>query len=164
MRYGLGWVLEHDGRTVPLGAGKGFAHLSMLLANPGRRIHVTELVGIAVGVATATPQLDATALRQYRERIREIDAEQDAADRRGDEAASVRLATERLAIERQLRQARGRGGRLRPLGSEVERMRVNVTRTIRHALARIAEADPATAAELTARVRTGTHCVYEIEP
>jgi hypothetical protein len=159
-----GWVLEHDGRAVPLGAGKGFAHLAMLLANPGRRIHVTELVGIPVGAATATPRLDATALRQYRERIREIESEQDAADRRGDEAASARLATERLAIERQLRQARGRGGRLRPLGSDVERMRVNVTRTIRHALARIAEADPAIAAELTARLRTGTHCVYEIEP
>jgi hypothetical protein len=164
MPSGLGWVLESDGRAVPLGAGKGFAHLAMLLANPGRRIHVTELVGIAAGGATTTPRLDATALRQYRERIREIEAEQDAADRRGEQAASARLAKERLAIEGQLRQARGRGGRLRPLGSDVERMRVNVTRTIKHALARIAEADPATAAELAARLRTGTHCVYEIEP
>lgn len=48
--------------------------------------------------------------------------------------------------------------------SASERARVGVTRTIRSAIARIAEAHPVLGAHLDMTVRTGTYCAYEPDP
>jgi hypothetical protein len=52
------------------------------------------------------------------------------------------------------------GGRPRRLGSDTERARLNVTRAIRTAIARIRDRAPRIGAHLDDAVRTGTHCSY----
>jgi hypothetical protein len=52
------------------------------------------------------------------------------------------------------------GGGGLPLGSESERARINVTRAIRSAIAKIRDRAPAAAAHLDQAVRTGTRCCY----
>jgi hypothetical protein len=56
--------------------------------------------------------------------------------------------------------ATGLGGRPRRFGAESERARLNVTRAIRSALAKIRDRAPAAAAHLDRSVRTGTRCSY----
>ncbi len=61
----------------------------------------------------------------------------------------------------QLAQAFGLGGRNRVAASAAERARLNVTRALRAALARLDEAVPGAGAALDRRVRTGLYCAYE---
>jgi hypothetical protein len=63
-------------------------------------------------------------------------------------------------LDREHAAATGLGGRPRPLGSESERARINVTRAIRTAIGRIRDRAPAAAAHLDQAVRTGTRCCY----
>jgi hypothetical protein len=164
LRHGrTGWSVLVEEEWQALGDKKGYGQLAVLLANPGQRVHVSRLADVPTG-AGAAPVLDAAAIGRYRARLAELDSAEDDADRRGDAAASARLAGERQALERELRSARGLHGRGRPLGSDVERVRVNVTRTIRHAIADLAVHAPAAAAHLDATVHTGTFCSYDPDP
>ena len=61
----------------------------------------------------------------------------------------------------QLAQAFGLGGRDRRAASAAERSRLNVTRALRAALARVTEALPHAGQVLDRSVRTGTYCAYE---
>jgi hypothetical protein len=86
-------------------------------------------------------------------------ADLDAVDDRGDPQLTRALREEIAALDRELARAIGLGGRSRQ-ASDAERARISVTRTIRLALTRIAEAAPGSGAHLTRRIRTGTFCVY----
>lgn len=63
-----------------------------------------------------------------------------------------------------LRAAAGLGGRGRRATPEAERARVNVTRTLRAAIDRIALAAPGAALHLRASIRTGGNCRYDPAP
>ena len=65
---------------------------------------------------------------------------------------------------RELRGAAGLGGRVRRAAPEAERARVNVTRTLKMAIERIADTAPAAAAHLRASIRTGASCRYDPAP
>ena len=58
----------------------------------------------------------------------------------------------------------GLGGRHRSVGGDAERARTSVTRSIRYALARLADHHPPVAAHLDQCVRTGTYCSYVPDP
>jgi len=64
----------------------------------------------------------------------------------------------------QLAAAVGLGGRDRRAGSAAERARVNITRAVRAALARIRAHSPALAGHLDATIHTGTFCSYTPDP
>ena len=64
----------------------------------------------------------------------------------------------------ELRRAAGLGGRDRVVAPEAERARVNVTRTLRATIERVAAAAPRAAAHLRASIRTGGACRYEPAP
>ena len=68
------------------------------------------------------------------------------------------------ALLRELRRAVGLGGRDRPTGSDAERARINVARSLRRAIAAISDQSPLLGAHLTDSVRTGGHCMYLAEP
>jgi hypothetical protein len=91
-------------------------------------------------------------------------AELDAADRAGDGAAAARLEAERQALVDELSRAAGLAGRNRLGSLEAERARVNVTRTLRAVIERIAPAAPSAAAHLRVSVKTGASCRYEPAP
>jgi pimeloyl-ACP methyl ester carboxylesterase len=104
--------------------------------------------------------LDETAKRQYRRRLEDLGREIDDADANHDLERAASARVEHDAIVQQLSAALGLGGRDRRAGSPVERARLNVTRSIRTAIQRIAEHDPALGEHLRRCVRTGRVCAY----
>jgi len=61
----------------------------------------------------------------------------------------------------ELKRATGLGGRPRRSGSPAEKARVNVTRTIRHAIRELASRVPDLAVHLEESIVTGVSCCYE---
>jgi len=111
--------------------------------------------------ADTGPVLDREALRQYRRRLAQLDDELDTAALRGDRTRQAERTAERTALIEELKRATGLGGRPRRSGSPTEKARVNVTRTIRHAIRELASRAPDLAAHLEESIVTGVSCCYE---
>ena len=94
------WSVVFDGRTVRIRDLKGMRYLARLLAEPGRELHVLDLVaaettragltepgprGAAADLGDAGEMLDAQAKEAYRRRLAEIDEDIDDARASGDE-------------------------------------------------------------------------------
>lgn len=164
-RNGDVWLLAWNGQVAHLRHSKGMGDLARLLAKPNTEQHVLDLVdaGPNVDAAPFDDAVDATARRQYRARLEQIESELTEADHDGDMARSERLHVERDALIGELSAAYGLGGRARRRGDSSERARSAVTQRIRDAIARIERAQPELGAHLRRSVRTGTFCVYEPE-
>lgn len=169
-REGRGWVVGWSGCAERFGAAKGFGYLHELLRHPGREVHVLDLVALGEGGATperaslrgdAGPLIDEEAKAAYRRRISELEAEADEAAAFNDLERAAVANQEIDAITAELARGLGLGGRHRRAGSHAERARVNATRAIRSAIARIAEGLPEAGAHLEDAVGTGTFCVYD---
>lgn len=178
-REGEYWLVELDGRASRLRHMKGFDYLARLLAAAGTELHVLELatpraptsraaerdeVGTSSGHGAADVLLDDDARRAYKQRIADLRAEIDQAEEWNDPARAEAAQRELDFIARELAAATGLGGRARMAASDAERARVNVTRALRSAIARIAEADPRVGGHLQQAVRTGAFCSYEADP
>ncbi|HEY7102530.1 MAG TPA: AAA family ATPase [Mycobacteriales bacterium] len=159
-RDGETWTLGYAGREVHLADAKGLHDLATLLANPGAEVTAYRLWGGPGEPPGADPVLDEPARAAYRRRLGELDELLDAADARGDPAASDRARAERSALLAELSAATGLGGRRRRLGDEDERARKAVTARIRDVLRRIRAVHPELADHLDASVSTGTACRY----
>ena len=70
-------------------------------------------------------------------------------------------SAERDALIAELKRATGLGGRPRRSGSPSEKARLNVTRTIRHAIADLSGRVPELAAHLDESIVTGVSCCYQ---
>lgn len=162
-RDGDDWLLAAGPEQVRLRDGRGIHYLRALLAAPGRDIAALDLVCGGTGMASSHVggALDEAALRAFRRRLDELDAALERADRTGDAGLAKRTEGEREALLAQLRHATGLGGRPRTVSPEAERARVNVTRTLRATLDRLAERAPRAAAHLQSSIRTGGTCRYE---
>jgi hypothetical protein len=101
--------------------------------------------------------LDQAAIAEYRNRLRQLDAELDRPGEPGDEEA---LRAERDWLVAQLGSAAGFSGRVRSFPDQGERARVAVGKAIRRAMARISEADPILGERLRQAVHTGIRCSY----
>jgi tetratricopeptide (TPR) repeat protein len=167
-----GWVVAHDGVQVLLADTKGVRYLAELLSTPGAERHALDLVDRVEGVdpdgvvdrhalGDAGPLLDGAARASYRRRIEELRAAADDALAAGrpDEAEAAQGEIDLLVL--QLASAFGLGGRDRRAASAAERARLNVTRALRTAVARITDALPEAGAVLDRRIRTGTFCAFE---
>jgi hypothetical protein len=154
-REGEVWRVARGSREARVRDSRGVQLLARLVATPGERIHSLALDGGEEARALdrdAGELLDERAVGAYRARLAALQGV-------GGEAA----AHERAAIEGELRRAVGLGGRLRRAGSASERARINVTRRLKDAIARIAEADAELGRHLAASVQTGTWCSYDPE-
>jgi hypothetical protein len=159
------WHIQYDGTDVHMPDLKGLWHLRELLARPHQPVAALSLIGATSDEPLATadtgPVLDREALRQYRQRLAMLDDELDAAARRDDRKRHAERSAEREALIEELKRATGLGGRPRRSGSPAEKARVNVTRTIRHAITDLATRAPELAAHLDESVVTGVSCCYE---
>ena len=161
-RDGDDWILDAGDERARLRDGRGLHYLRLLVSSPGRDIPALDLAGGGAGLAVPDePVLDDAALAAYRRRLGALAQELDAADRGGDAARAAAAAQERDAVVDELRRAMGLGGRARRSSAASERARVNVTRTLRATIARIAVAAPRAAAHLEQSIRTGRACRYE---
>jgi tetratricopeptide (TPR) repeat protein len=176
-REGDYWSIVFETQTMRLRDQKGLHYLVRLLAEPGREFHVVDLVvgdtaapgqdqqasqaGLRKSVDLgAGPLLDAQAKESYRRRLLEIEEDIEDAQAMGNSDRAEQANTERDFIVRELSHAIGLGGRDRQAGSASERARASVTRSVRHAMARIQEHNPRLGEHLDRAIRTGTYCAY----
>jgi predicted ATPase len=159
------WHIQYDGKDIHVPDLKGLWYLRELLARPHQPVAALALIGARnnapLPTADTGPVLDREALRQYRRRLAQLDDELDAAVLRGDHERQAEWTAERTALIEELKRATGLGGRPRRSGSPTEKARVNVTRTIRHAISELAPRAPDLAAHLEESIVTGVSCCYE---
>ena len=163
------WHVESPHGAATVADSLGIAQLARLLAAaPGREVAATELAGMdAAPVPVAHDlgaALDARAKREYRRRINELQDDIDRADADNDPERALLARLELDALVQELRRAVGLDGRDRPTGSGAERARVNVTRSLKRAVAAISEKVPDLGAHLDHSLRTGRFCSYAPEP
>jgi hypothetical protein len=171
-RDGKWWVVSCGGSSVRLADTKGLRYLAELVSRPGVERHALDLVDrVEVPVPAGGPDrrtlgdagevLDARARTAYRRRIEQLRAEAAEALAAGrlDSAEAKQAELDELVA--QLARAFGLGGRARRAASAAERARLNVTRALRAAIAKVADAIPGAGEVLDRRVRTGVYCAYE---
>jgi tetratricopeptide (TPR) repeat protein len=162
-REGIHRVVAFAGAEVVVPDLVGLRYIERLLVDRGREVHVLDLVRAERGAAgdqPGLPVLDAQARASYQRRLSEIDEDLEDARTAGDEARAELAERDRDFLLAELRRATGLGGRLREAGSNVERARTSVTRSIRYALDRLATQHARLGDHLRGAIRTGTHCSY----
>jgi tetratricopeptide (TPR) repeat protein len=171
-RDGRWWQASVGGTRVRLPDSKGLRYLAELVARPGVERHALDLVDRVEGVAPAGGPdrralgdagevLDSRARTDYRRRIEQLRAEIDETLAAGGLDRAEALQAELDQLVAQLAQAFGLGGRGRRAASSAERARLNVTRALRAATAKLAEAVPGAGEALDRGVRTGLYCAYQ---
>ncbi|WP_408898769.1 hypothetical protein ACJ5H2_06590 [Nocardioides sp. R1-1] len=162
-RDGDRWRIAYAGAEAWLPDLKGVRLLADLLASPGRAVPAVELAGAGL-VEAGLPVLDEEARASYRRRLAEVEEDLAEAERHNDEARRLLAQRDRDYLLAELSGAVGLGGRLRTSGGTAERARTSVTRSLRYALARVAEVHPELGGHLDRAVRTGAHCSYVPDP
>jgi tetratricopeptide (TPR) repeat protein len=185
-REGEYWSIKFDRDAFRLRDSKGLRYLAQLLGSPAREFLALELVTAEAGSGserTASgvrgeqrePEvrfasgrtgeiLDTKAKEAYRRRLEELQDELEESERWGDPERAAREREEMDFLARELAAAVGLGGRDRRAPSDAERARVNVTKAIKTAMARIGKHSPALAHHLASTIRTGTFCSYVPDP
>jgi len=183
-REGQYWTVVFDGAVVRLKHTKGLRHLARLLAQPGREFHALDLeaadgqpappgaraghgeceLALRRDLGDAGVLLDAAAKAAYQARLAELQAELEEAEDYNDPARAAKARHETDALVAELARAVGMGGRDRRAAAHAERARLNATRAIRAAMAKLAEVNPALGRHLAATVRTGRYCCYTPDP
>jgi len=184
-REGEYWTIGYGGVTCRLKDMKGLGYIAHLIAHPGHRIHVLDLFA-QVGGSGAAPNptadqhaedleivsdpgdagevLDSRARAEYRQRLSELHAELDEAERNNDLGRAERMRNELDSLTDGLRSALGLGGRSRRFTAETERARGTVSKSIRVSLERIRRSHPKLGDHLSTCVRTGYFCAYLPDP
>jgi len=173
------WFIRYHGQDALLKSTRGLHCLAVLLHEPGREFHVTELVArpkaastlagaalryVTGGLYGGIPVLDRQAKAEYKRRINELRNDLEEAARLNDSYRAARARSELDAIVGQLAAAVGLGGRDRRSSSEAERARSAVTKRIKEAISRIAKVLPPLGLHLAARIKTGYFCSYNMHP
>jgi hypothetical protein len=166
------WTVKCGEASFRLRDTKGLRYLAELIEHPGVERHVLDLVELADpahanGAAArqrlgdAGPVIDAQAKATYRRRIEQLREEVHDAEAFGHYEKAADLQRECDALVHQLASALGLGGRDRRAASAAERARLNVTRAIRAAIARIEQWDDQAGRALDQGISTGCYCSYE---
>jgi predicted ATPase len=96
------WHIQYDGVDVHVPDLKGLWHLRELVSRPHQAVPALSLIGASsdepLPRADTGPLLDREALRQYRQRLGELDDEIDAAAMRGDDTRQAERSAEREAL------------------------------------------------------------------
>ena len=149
------WTITYGGRTFRLHDMKGLAYIAHLLAHPGERIHVHDLLATVEGTAAGDGRIRmaagprartgsrscvswATRVRrstsgargEYRRRLGELRAELEDAEGQSDPGRVERARAELEFLTAELAAAVGRGGRGRKIAAHAERARATVTKSI----------------------------------
>jgi tetratricopeptide (TPR) repeat protein len=166
-------TLSFGGTTVLLKDLKGMRYLERLVREPGRELHVLDLVAVERGAlptgdyesgGVGLEVFDSTAREAYRRRLAEVDDDIAEAEAHNDLARAALARADRQFLVDELTRGVGLNGRARTVGHGAERARTSATRSIRYALDRIAAHHPSLAAHLRLTIRTGTYVAYEPDP
>lgn len=169
------WTVRHGTVAARLRDSKGMRYLAELVAHPGAERHVLDLVALTEGapvesavqrrqLGDAGPLLDERSKAAYKRRLMDLREDLEEAEAFNDDERAARARMEIDALAAELARAVGLGARDRRAAAPAERARLNVTRAMRAAIARITEAVPDLGRHLDRRVRTGLFCAYEPAP
>lgn len=164
-------LFAFSGRTVRIRVSRGLKLMLVLLSNPGREFHVSDVEmpgSVALRVLTdrgkGEPRLDAPAKASYRLKLQELREELDEARRFNDLARVSRIEEEIGFLARELARAVGLNGHDRQAYSDAERARSRVTQAIRSAIRNITAHDQVLGWHLAKSVQTGKFCCYRPGP
>jgi len=172
-RHGSKWVVEFGERTATVKDCLGMGYLATLLANPGSEISAARLaagpglLSLAAADSAASshqPILDETAMRSYRQRLGDLQADVDACHASGDTAGADKAQTELDWLINELKTASGLAGRQRTFTNTDELARISVSKAIRRALQHITTADATIGQQLRDTITTGQRCSYRPNP
>lgn len=179
LRSGEYWSIGVGPDLVRIQDTKGLQYMAVLLRQAGQDVHVLDLADAVVdgraavgapGLGGRSPNgeavslLDARTRAAYRQRLADLRQEIDEASDHNDLGRHERLRLEEEQIKQELARAVGLHGRNRPSGSPIERARLNVTRAIKTALRKIAEANLNLGHLFSTSIRTGNLCCYTPDP
>jgi hypothetical protein len=181
-REGEFWTITYGGATFRLKNAKGLHYVAYLLARPGQRIHVHDLIEAVEGSAAngrttidaesedlqivreiggPRPTIDARARSEYRAKLRDLQADLDEAERMNDLGRTGRLRIEIEMVGLELTGSSGLGGRGRTASSSAERARGSVRKRIRPLVEKIRHQHPSLGRHLAAAISTGYFCAYQ---
>jgi tetratricopeptide (TPR) repeat protein len=184
-REGEFWTISYNATTFRLKDAKGLHYLAYLLARPGQRIHVYDLIEAVEGHAVngraaiqaesedlaivreiggLTPTIDGRARSEYRTRLRDLQAELDEAERMNDLGRCERLSSEIEMVGDELTVSSGLGGRARMTSGSAERARGPVRKNIRSVVEKIRGEHPALGRHFATSISTGYFCIYQPDP
>jgi tetratricopeptide (TPR) repeat protein len=157
------WRIDVGGRCTLFDDRVGMSYLAQLVEKPGQDVDVFALM--ANGRLPSEPEqpiLDDEALRQYRERVRELQSrvERGAASTK----QSERYRTELQTLTEGLRTVTRLGGRSRSFAGSHERARTAVRKALVRAIDVIACTEPSLGGHLVESISTGASCRYTPDP
>ena len=186
------WTLAFRGQTCQVKNTRGMQHVVQLLRYPHQEFFALDLIagsmveaqaeqggpgsadlandlirqggGVQAGLSDAGEVLDEQAKAAYKQRVAELQEELEEAQAFNDIGRAEKVQAEIAFLTQELARAVGLGGRARKAASPSERARVNVTRAIKAAIARIQANHPALGQYLQQTVKTGTVCSYVPDP
>ncbi len=148
-REGDVWTIAHHGPSFGLRDMKGLQCISRLLREPGRQVHCFELLDDGRGTSP-----------EDRDRLEDLQSELAEAEGLNDPGRATRAREQLDVLLSKLARAAGLGEKDPEIERAVERARVNVSRTIKDAIAKIREHDDALARHLANAIHTGVFCSY----
>lgn len=145
---GKTWRIRFAGVEQSLPLRTGLIYLQKLLAEPGRAIHVADLLGQPVLVTSKDPIADPTAMRDLRRAYEDAKEQLTDAEENNDEGAMLAANTQIAALALAVQESSSPRGASQ-ISSETDRVRAAVGRAIGRALAEIKYAHPEAHAHLT---------------
>lgn len=145
---GKTWFVVYDGVPKSVGDMVGMTYIRQLLQSPGKDTHAAAMRSAVAGeestptLGSAGEVIDTQALREYKDRISEIDEELAEADANNDLARRDSLNEEREALYAEVGRATGLDGKNREASSDRERARQAVSTAIHRALRAIEKEHP----------------------
>ena len=183
VREGDYWTISYAGKEIRLRDLKGLRYIAQLLKAPGQEVHVLDLAALVEGgipgsgrrarddddltsggLGDAGEILDATAKANYKRRLDDLREDLEEAQSFNDPERAARAQAEIDALVGELASGVGLGGRDRKTGSQGEKARVNITKSVKDALKKIDENHRPLGEHLRAAIRTGGYCAYLPDP
>jgi len=164
------WKISFENERTSLKDHVGLRSIARLLATPGRPWHSADLVAQHVGdpdrkrSVSAGKISDGEAIRQYKKRWHDIEAELRQATAAGDPHGQLELREEAEEIERHLKRITTVRGNPRSATNEDQKARQAVSAAIRRALRTISSKHPPLWRHLYKYLKTGLFCCYEPDP
>lgn len=168
-KEGQMWALQYGGWETYLKHSKGLLYISYLLGSPSQEYHVAEIVK-----AAENPQQDFLAfssgdistketIGNYRKRLTDIRTELADAKRTGDPLLAQELLQDKEALEKQIVQAVGMGGKLKKNPDETRRQAKAVSSAIARSLKVIGKNHPPLWQHLFNAINRGEYLSYTPE-
>lgn len=137
------WMVRFQGRTKHIPDSVGLAYIRLLLSEQGRTFTTGEFLslynGNPVNLAGADKRLDEEAMKNYKNKLNDIENLLLGAKKNNDPAEQERLEDKKASIIAELARAVGFGKRSKKLNPEFDKYRLSIGNAIVRGIDKIAE-------------------------